>query len=90
MQIRFAQSARRHRIGRARVLHVLANARAVATGPPPTDSPAADLRILIVGDDATGRPLEVVAVIVDDDLLLVIHAMDLRDKYRDLYEGDSR
>ena len=44
------------------MLHVLANPRAVSSGFPHGERPA---RILFVGDDATGRALEVVAVIVD-------------------------
>lgn len=67
----FTRSARRHRIGRARVRHVLRHARAVTVdnGPP--------LRLLIVGEDHTGRRLEVVAV-WEFPRLIVIHAMDAR------------
>ena len=42
-------------------------------------------RRLYLGDDRTGRALEVIAVL-DDGRLIVIHAMDLRSKYRSLYE----
>lgn len=38
-----------------------------------------------MGDDATGRALEVMAGRTDRGLL-VIHAMDLRPKWRALYE----
>jgi hypothetical protein len=67
----FTQSARRHRIGRGRVLHVLRYARALTVdeGPP--------LRLLFVGEDQTGRVMEVVAV-WEFPRLFVIHAMDVR------------
>jgi hypothetical protein len=44
-----------------------------------------DERLVFLGDDATGRTLEVMAVRVERGLL-VIHAMDLRPKWRALYE----
>lgn len=47
------------------------------------------VRVLYLGDDATGRPLEVIAV-EESDRLVVIHAMDLRDKFRTLYEEGKR
>ncbi|MEX1163995.1 MAG: hypothetical protein WEB03_10480 [Nitriliruptor sp.] len=43
-------------------------------------------KYLILGDDRSGRAFEVVALTPCDDVLLVIHAMDLRDKYREEYE----
>lgn len=42
-------------------------------------------RLVFVGDDESGRALEVLAVRTDRGLL-VIHAMDLRPKWRQLYE----
>ena len=43
------------------------------------------VRVLLLGDDASGRALEVIAV-EEVDRLVVIHAMDLRPKFRRLYE----
>jgi hypothetical protein len=37
-------------------------------------------------DDENGIALEVLAVEFEDDALLVIHAMPLRDRYRKQYE----
>lgn len=88
-EIRFAQSARRHRVGRARALHVLANPHAVVSGPQ-LGGPAPDPRMLFVGDDASGRALEVVAVIPQPGVLLVIHVLDLRQRNRGFYEGTAR
>ncbi len=42
-------------------------------------------RLLYLGDDAGGVPLEVMAVEVTTDELLVIHAMPLRDRYKNEY-----
>lgn len=44
------------------------------------------MRIVYLGDDNHGRALEVMAVAGKHDELLVIHAMELRDKYRKRYE----
>lgn len=86
VNLRFAQSARRHRIGRGRVRDVIEQAVFFDRVPAPAGSPLPDERLVFLGDDRTGRALEVVAVELADGALLVIHAMDLRDKYRDLYE----
>jgi len=80
--VEFAQSARRHRIGRARALHVIANAAVEITVAGPSGQ---DDRRVFLGDDATGRALEVMAVPTKTGLL-VIHVMDLRTKWRPLYE----
>lgn len=47
------------------------------------------VRVLFLGDDASGRALEVIAV-EEVDRLVVIHAMDLRPKFRRLYEEGKR
>ncbi len=76
-------SARRHRIGKARALHVIRNPRATFIVPAPAGR---DDRIVFLGDDHADRALEVMAVELDDGTLCVIHVMDLRDKYRPFYE----
>lgn len=54
---------------------------------PPGDAPEkASLRLVYLGDDEEGIALEVMAVELADDALLVIHAMPLRDRYRKQYE----
>lgn len=84
--IEFTQSARKHRIGRARVRQVLADP--VAEAILPADHERQE-RLVFVGDDESGRALEVMAVRTDKGLL-VIHAMDLRPKWRTLYEEAKR
>jgi len=75
VEIRFAQAARRHRIGRRSVLWVLTHTAATGTTTH-QDSTAWGW----VGLDERGRQLEVVAVEVQGDrdpepVLLVIHVM---------------
>jgi hypothetical protein len=84
--VRFTQSARRHRIGRARVLSVLS-----ATAYVDVSSPAEQrTRVLFVGRDWTGRLLEVIAVI-EENQAVVIHAMDARPSViRRYVEGTRR
>jgi hypothetical protein len=49
-----------------------------------------DDRLLYLGDDEDGVPLEVMAVELDSGDLFVIHAMPLRHKYRSQYEEARR
>jgi hypothetical protein len=72
-EIRFTQSARRHRIGRASARHVLAT-----TDPTPVTTSSGAKAWLYVGPDERGRELEVIALEVADaaqPYLLVIHVM---------------
>ena len=77
-EIRFTQSARRHRIGRASARHVLATAEATAV----TTTSGADAW-LYVGSDERGRELEMIALEVHpadggQSYLLVIHVMPIQ------------
>lgn len=68
----FWRSARRHKIGRARVMAVIALA-------PPRfvlGNAAGDARIEWIGPDNRGVPLEIVAL-DERDRIVVIHAMPL-------------
>jgi len=77
------RSTRKHRVGRARVRQAVYTAYVVAANGHGTNG---DPLFLFLGDDNTGRALEVVAAETADGNLIVIHAMDLRPKYRKLYE----
>ena len=72
-EIRFTQSARRHRIGRASARHVLAT-----TDPTPVTTSSGAKTWLYIGPDERGRELEIIALEVADaaqPYLLVIHVM---------------
>lgn len=56
--------------------------------PPPAGQ--LDERLLFLGDDGAGIPLEVMAVELEVGTLYVIHAMDLRERYRPQYEEAKR
>lgn len=86
VRVEFTQSSRRHKIGKARVRQVLADPIVVNRIVEDHDP---RIRLLILGDEDTGRALEVIAV-EDDDVLVVIHAMDLRPKFRRLYDEGKR
>jgi hypothetical protein len=70
MQVRFTQSARRHRIGRARALYVINTAEPVVVE---ADEDVRE-RLLWIGPDDRGLDLEVIAII-EPEYLLVIHVM---------------
>lgn len=72
----------RHRIGRTRALYVIANPIVEITIP---GGEGREERLVFLRDDQTGRALEVMAFPIKTGLL-VIHAMDLRPKWRRLYE----
>jgi hypothetical protein len=74
----------KHKIGKSRAQYVIDNPFVVFRIPAPDDH--SDDRILYLGDDETGRPLEIMTVPIEDGEL-VIHAMDLRTKYRSAYDA---
>jgi hypothetical protein len=86
LEIRFTQAARKHRIGRASVRHVMSTvtpSRAVTT--------QGNQAWVYLGADERGRELEVIAVEIGQQqsqrpYLLVIHAMpaSLRRRGRDV------
>jgi hypothetical protein len=87
VDLRWAGSATRHRIARERSRYVIEYCGLRFEQPPPAGAPAgAEPRLVYLGDDADGVALEVMAVELEDGSLLVIHAMALRDSYREQYE----
>lgn len=86
MELRFARPATRHRITRASTRFVIEHAGMwISLPPPPNSINRLDERLVFLGDDQNGRALEVMAVRAGDDDLLVIHAMELRPRFRDEY-----
>ncbi|HUR51108.1 MAG TPA: hypothetical protein VMZ11_03185 [Mycobacteriales bacterium] len=68
--VRFSQSARRHRIGKAHALHVMSTSEPEVIAS--DDSPR--VRLLWIGQDDRGLDLEILAI-VEPEYLLVIHVM---------------
>jgi hypothetical protein len=90
-RIRWARSASKHRVARRRTRFVIDNCRLRFTEAPPPDAPLdASPRLAYLGDAPGGAALEVLAVEREDESLLVIHAMELRDRYRLDYEEAKR
>lgn len=86
-RITFARSATRHRISRERALHVIEHCglQMVTRFRSPTNSNV-DQRVVFLGNDLERVALEVIAVEQDQDEFMVIHAMNLRNRFQELYE----
>lgn len=82
-RIRFTQAARKHRVAAGRARAVLADPVAIV----PVHR-AGDTRTmrLYLGDDDTGRALEVGVIDTAEGDHLVIHVMDLRTTFRPYYD----
>ena len=86
-RISFARSATKHRISRERSLYVIERCglQLVTRFRSPTNSNV-DQRVVFLGDDLERVALEVIAVEQEEDEFMVIHAMNLRNRFRELYE----
>jgi hypothetical protein len=86
-RITFARSATKHRISRERSVYVIEHCGLHLVdrywNPATSD---VDRRVYLLGDDLEEFALEVVAVELEEDEFSVIHAMELRDRFRGLYE----
>lgn len=70
MEIRFTQSARKHRIGKARAKHVIKNYSPTYVKGNDEESD----KQLWIGQDNRGLELEIVAIVLEE-YLLVVHVM---------------
>ncbi len=86
-RITFARAATKHRISRERSLYVVKRCglQLVTRFRSPANSNV-DQRVVFLGDDLEKVALEVIAVEQNEDEFMVIHAMNLRDRFRELYE----
>jgi len=83
----WARSATKHRISHERSRYVIKHCGLRFRREPPAGAPAgASVRLVFLGDDMEGIALEVMGVELEDKSLLVIHAMLLRDRFREQYE----
>jgi hypothetical protein len=79
--VRFSRSAARHRISADRARYVVEHCSYPLDR---LDDDDASL-VLFLGPDAHGVPLEVIGLELADGDLLVIHAMLLRERFREEY-----
>lgn len=87
VELKWTRAATKHRISRERSRYVIEHCGLRFEQDPPTNAlENASPRLVFLGDDEEGIALEVMAVELEDDALLVIHAMSLRDRYREQYE----
>ena len=86
-RITFARSATKHRISRERSLYVIEHCgiQFVKRHPSPSRE-GPDKRMWLFGDDLEGVALEVLAAEAEEEEFLVIHAMNLRNRFQVLYE----
>jgi hypothetical protein len=69
-----------------RIRHVLEHCLLILEQEPPDGHPVSrDTRWVFLGKDPSGIDLEVIAVETELGHLLVIHAMEMRSRYRDVY-----
>jgi uncharacterized DUF497 family protein len=83
--IQVTRAARKHGITDEQIRYVIEHCGLMFDQPAPVGGVGQD-RIVYLGDDAHGVPLEVVAVANAAGDVRVIHAMKLREKYRREYE----
>lgn len=79
MALIFRRSAARHGISRERVTFVISTCPCPLSVP--DDDPDRIDRVVFLGPDAGGVPLEVVGIELDNGDLVVIHAMRMRRRY---------
>jgi hypothetical protein len=91
----WTHASRRHGIARHAARFFVEHCGLVYIQQAPPDSAVPDPRLVYLGDDEAGQPIEVIGVEMEvgangEGHLRVIHAMALRDKYRGQYEEAER
>jgi hypothetical protein len=86
-RITFARSATKHRISRERSLYIVEHS-GIQFVDRVWDPQTSDVeqRVVFIGDDLEGVALEVIAAEEGEEAFVVIHAMDMRKRFRGLYE----
>ncbi len=77
----YTTSSRRHRIGRSRMQSCLMNSPRLFLD---TSSRADGNFLMAIGSDDSGRLLEIGVILKENGDVVIIHAMDARQKWRDL------
>lgn len=84
-KITFARSTTKHRISRQRSLYVIEHCGLQIVKHHRISS-GLEQRVVFIGDDLEGVALEVIAIEEDEEEFVVIHAMDMRKRFRGIYE----
>jgi hypothetical protein len=84
--ITFARAATKHRISRQRSLYVIEHGGLQFTERHRDLLSTVDQRVVFLGDDLEGVPLEVIAVESKEEEFHVIHAMNMRNRLWGLYK----
>ncbi len=71
------RSALKHGVTRPQISHATDHLVALADLDPESDPP----KVLLIGPDKAGNLLELIALVLQGDELLVIHAMRLRSQF---------
>jgi len=89
-RLEWTRSAAKHRVSKLRIRHALERCALVLGEDPPDHSAGRDRRWIFLGEDQEGIALEVIAVENDEGKLLIIHAMEMRRRYRRVYREVRR
>jgi hypothetical protein len=86
-KITFARSATKHRISRQRSLHVIEHCGLQLVDRAwERQTSGREKRVVFIGNDLEGVALEAIAAEEDEGAFVVIHAMNMRKRFRGLYE----
>ena len=84
-ELEIHETALKHRISELDIHHVCANSSDIFE----LDQESDEIKILIIGPDTAGNLLEVIGLEINDQSLLIIHAMKIRKSMVKLLEGRS-
>jgi uncharacterized DUF497 family protein len=84
-ELEIHETALKHGISNLDIHHVCANSSDIFE----LDQESYEIKILIIGPDSAGNLLEVIGLEINDQSLLIIHAMKIRKSMVKLLEGRS-
>ena len=84
-ELEIYETALKHGICNLDIRHVCANSSNIFE----LDQESYEIKILIIGPDSAGNLLEVIGLEINDQSLLIIHAMKIRKSMVKLLEGRS-
>ncbi len=79
------ETALKHDVSELDIRHACANSSDIFE----LDQESYEIKILIIGPDSAGNLLEVIGLEIDNQSLLIIHAMKIRKSVMNLLEGRS-